>query len=126
MQLRRALHACEDDARAGSEMRLLQSEMDRDELTETYLVYYLSTLAVAEAVVEGGDQLRRANGTLRMKPFVDALQWPCAPYVRRRQTLLETRLTSTLTVDDRHALGRRVDRRELVRDRTGLVVLRPA
>ena len=42
--------------------------------------------------------------SLSMKPFVDALKWPCASYVRRRQTLLETRLASTLTVDDRHAL----------------------
>lgn len=77
----------ERDDEAREELALLREELRRNEYVESYLVYYLRSLEVTAAALHG--DLDRASGLhAQMSPFVEALTWPCAPYVRRRQNLL--------------------------------------
>ncbi len=75
------------DEEAAEVLGVLGEELEVGELTETYLVYYWNALSIAHAAVRGdiGEALRKHRA---IADFVSALKWPCAPYVRRRHTLL--------------------------------------
>lgn len=106
------LLAARDDE-ALEELALLREELRRNEFVESYLVYYLRSLEVTAAALHG--DLDRASGLhAQMTPFVDALMWPCAPYVRRRQNLLASVLGRIQLSSDRASAD------------TALLALRPS
>jgi hypothetical protein len=76
------------DDEAVAELETLQGELREVGIDESYLVYYANTLAVAAAAVAGD-----LEGALRrhreMEAFVNSRKWPTAPYLRRRQQLLD-------------------------------------
>ncbi|HEU5252163.1 MAG TPA: ATP-binding protein [Solirubrobacterales bacterium] len=77
-----------EDEEADAEIRRLRKELRSFEFEEGYLVYYCSTLTVANAALRGeaAEALRLHRELGR---FVKRIKWPNAPHVRRRQELLE-------------------------------------
>jgi hypothetical protein len=75
------------DADAEQELETLGDELHDREIDETYLIFYWTALTVAAAALRGDvhEAMRRHAA---MDGFVQALKWPYAPHVRRRQRLL--------------------------------------
>jgi hypothetical protein len=79
------------DAEAEEEVRRLREELVGHEFGETYLTFYSSALWAAIPALHGDveEALRRHAES---DTFAEALRWPCAPHVRRRQELLRALL----------------------------------
>jgi hypothetical protein len=93
-----------DEAAAG-ELEILGDQVDSNRIDETYLVYYWTALSVAAAALRGN-----AEEALRMHrsmdDFVNALKWPTASYIARRQQLLTELLPGLPGELDRTAADR--------------------
>jgi hypothetical protein len=95
----------ERDAEAASELAALTDQLTQEEIDETYLVYYCSALSTALAVARGDAEEALALHR-RMDGFIEALRWPCASYIRRRQRLLGDALAGLQPGRDRRDLDR--------------------
>src|SRR6202030_955859 len=88
------------DERAAEELTSLGDELRGQELVETYLHFYWMALSVASAVLAGNVSAALERNS-EMAHLVQALEWPCAGYVRRRQELLGQFLVPSLFEADR-------------------------
>lgn len=95
----------ERDEQAAAALKALEEEVQVNAIDETYLVYYCNALAVAVAAL-GGDLDEAMRRHRQMAPFVESLKWPTAPYVRRRQQLLDEALPDLDLSRSRDALDR--------------------
>ncbi len=88
------------DDEAAIELEQLGEELRANEFVESYLVYYRNALNVARAALQG-DAAEALDEHVAMDPFVQTLKWPCAPYIRRRQSLLGQVLRTLQSGQDR-------------------------
>lgn len=79
------------DGEAQRELDGLEERLTRRAADETYLVYYCRALGVAAAALCGDiEEAQARHDTLGA--FIETLRWPTAPYIRRRQQLLDEHL----------------------------------
>jgi hypothetical protein len=88
------------DQSAADELASLGDELRAQEFVETYLHFYWKALSVASAVLAGNVSVALDRHS-EMDQLVQALNWPCAAYVRRRQELLGQFLLPSLFETDR-------------------------
>ena len=102
------------DETATAEVDLLHDELVEREVSESYLVYYCKALWTAEPALRG-DLTEALVRHRRMADLVRSIKWPCAPYLRRRQQLLDDLLVAAIgsggaiPVHDRVLLDRHPD-----------------
>jgi hypothetical protein len=93
------------DDDAAVELARLDAEVESDGVDETYLVYYWSALKIGAAAATGDvEEARRRIAD--MAPFVEALKWPAASYVRRRHELLVRSIANLRSDSSRGELDR--------------------
>ena len=85
-----------DDAAAEFELHSLAADVERNGISESYLIYYWRVLRISAALVLGDRETATVEHEA-MTEFVHALRWPAAAYVRRRHDLLRSRLESVDT-----------------------------
>lgn len=83
-----------DDGGARQELRVLNEQIEREDITETYLQYYASVVSIGAAALAGQTD-RAVRWHDAMGNLVHGLRWPTAPYIRRRYELLGPLLASS-------------------------------
>lgn len=93
-----------DDEGADGALSNLEAEISAHGYSETYLLYYSRALRVSYLALRGDPAAADAHHAL--SSLVENLRWPGAPYLRRRQALLNDTLGRIGAEEDRSAADR--------------------